>query len=120
MKKPFSQDEIEFIKFLKNEGNERSGKLRNKADEPLHISDHDFYQINSNLYVNVEFIYDYIMKLTENMNALTTAIDNLPTKQEFKDAKHELKQIVRGKATPTKKEMNEYKRRENRMGYVYG
>jgi hypothetical protein len=94
MKKPFSQDEIEFIRFLKNESTKRGKKLRTKADRLLLVGDHDFYQINTNLYVNIEYIYDYITKLTENINALTTAIDKLPAKQEFKDTKRELKQIV--------------------------
>jgi hypothetical protein len=116
MRKPFSQDEIEFIRFLKNESSERSTKLRTKAAK----ADHEFYQINSNLYVNVEYIYDYITKLTENINTLTTAIDKLPTTQEFKDAKNELKQIVNGEAVITKKEMNGYKKHEKRLGYVYG
>ena len=34
---------------------------------------------------------------------MTAAIDKLPAKQEFKDTKSELKQIVREKATFTKK-----------------
>jgi hypothetical protein len=84
MKKPFSQDEIEFITFLKNESSERGKKLRTKADKPLLVGDHDLYQINSNLYVNIEYVYHYITKLTENINALTTASDKLPAKQEFK------------------------------------
>lgn len=113
MRKPFSQDEIEFIRFLKNESSERSTKLRTKAAKADH-------ELNSNLYVNVEYIYDYITKLTENINTLTTAIDKLPTTQEFKDAKNELKQIVKGEAVITKKEMNGYKKHEKRLGYVYG
>ena len=120
MKKPFSQDEIEFIKFLKNESSERAKKLRTKADKPLLVGDHDFYRINSNLYVNIEYIYDYLTKLTENINTLTAAIDKLPAKQEFKDTKSELKQIVREKATFTKKEMKEHKKYEKRIGYAYG
>jgi GTP-binding protein EngB required for normal cell division len=120
MKKPFSQDEIEFIRFLKNESAERCKKLRTKADRPLLVGDHDFYQINSNLYVNIEYVYDYITKLTENINVLTTAIDKLPAKQEFKDTKRELKQIVREKATFTKKEMKDHKKYEKRIGYAFG
>jgi hypothetical protein len=120
MKKAYTQDEIDFIKFLKNESSERSRKLRTKADKPLPIGDHEFYRINSNLYVNVEYIYDYITKLTENINILTTTMGKLPTRQEFKDAKNELKQIVKGEAVITKKEMNEYKKREKRLGYLYG
>src|SRR5438093_10819605 len=114
MKKPFSQDEIEFIKFLKNESSERAKKLRTKADRTLLVGDHDFYQINSNLYINIEYVYHYITKLTENINTLSTAIHKLPAKQEFKDTRRELKQIVTEKATFTKKEMKEHKKYEKR------
>ena len=120
IKKPFQNEKRSFVEFMKNECFEKKRNLGRKAKKQVKNSlEQSLYEMNSNIYSHLWFLYGITQEITESINTLTIVIGKLPTEYS-KAAKVELKKIVKERPTPTKQEIKEYKEQEKRTKHIYG
>jgi tRNA A-37 threonylcarbamoyl transferase component Bud32 len=68
---------------------------------------------------NLAMVYGAIEDNMIAISAIETAINKLPTKQEFEEVKEELRRKVKEVNQPTKEELRRFKEVEKRVKHVY-
>jgi hypothetical protein len=68
---------------------------------------------------NLIMIYGFLEEIMNNMNNLETALNKSASKEDIKQAKVELKRILKDSAKPTKEQIKQFKEMTKRATNVY-
>jgi preprotein translocase subunit Sss1 len=69
---------------------------------------------------NLFMIYGFLEDVMTNMNILERAMEKSATKEEFRQAKNELKRVIKEAGKPSREEIAKHKRIEKHARHVYG
>jgi hypothetical protein len=78
-----------------------------------------FAQRRQPIDANLAMVYGAIEDIMNAVSAIEMAINRLPTKQEFNDAKDELRRKVKELGQPTKEELRRFREVEKHAKHVY-
>ena len=73
------------------------------------------YALSGRTNTQLSFVYGFLEEIMESINSIDTAIRKLPSQEEFRAAKNELKKTLEKQFTPTQDDIQ----REKRLKDVY-